>query len=428
MEFPPPSLNSVIPDITNDNDLVRTRRILQYLNSNGAQRSISNETLTQVSRIRDESGELIFTDLRDTSPIAVMAQQLAHIGALSMFYTSNLPLLIEDYLITISGELPSEPLPEFVWVVYTLSESQAFDFTILKDRKIANDKGETYTSMYSLTIPKGELGTEKDTNDRHKYMQLFRADDVGSSFKLTKNAKLRAESTIPYVKSLDNPLPSFGGRDPERFMDYRIRVFQTPRDQIIVTPNDYVNRVIDYFGPNTRAVVVGPSSLSDRGEINVVKLSAIKPDGSIVTNTESGLGLVDYLKEQDPNMIPRIVDPVFTKIRIKISVSLEANTDTAAFEIEEKILQSIATYSNPLFWPDWGEKDNTFTVDKLSTWIENYIPEIDYMKITIVSATKPGGKTYLPPLVVGVVSLEPTIGLPIIEIPEKIEINREVYI
>lgn len=391
----PPTLDYRIPDIDGETNLRSIRRIISFLANQANTRGVADEIITSLSNARDEFGELIFTDMRKTSPHVILAEQLAHIGSMVNYMTANTPLLIEDYLLGIMGEPPVQGMPEFVLIVYRLVNPLDKDYTISKGRKVKNEEGnKLYTSVYPLTIPAGFYGDELTANEEYRFTQLYRSDNIGLIDRVAPGELVKADSSITYVKDIFNPESSFGGREPETYNDYRIRVFQEPRDGLAVTPSDHVELVKKFIGPETRAVIVASDSMASRDSINKVRISAILPNGEIMTPTgPTGLALKNYLADKDPNSIIEIVAPTFTDVHISLSVVMESK---ATYESAEQILLALRGVlrdaSNPLKWEDWGERENNLTVDKIIRYIKNSYSDIDTVSVSRLSYANKSGE------------------------------------
>lgn len=407
--FPPNLSSGVIPDIGTEEDLKKYRKIAFFLSNEGSTRDVADFVLGNLASVRDENADLVFTDMRKTSPHVLMTEHIAHIGSLVNFMTSNIPILIEDYIINMRGQPVITGLPEFVWVSVRLSEPLTFDYTIAAGRKIKNKSGDKqYTSVYSMTIPAGNIGLESGPDGKYLYSQLYRSDKVGTSQSVAPRELTEVDGAIAYVEEVINWESSFGGRDPERYANYRIRSFQEPEDALLITPDNYITAVENFIGPSTRSIVV--SSFGYSKDTNVVELSIILPNGEIVKeNTPIVRALSRFLEDRDPNATVKIVEPVVTEIIVDFDISGEAIGDYDEQSMKDSVNRAVGQFSNPLNWEDWGERDNNFNLEKLTNYVKSKIGGIDSIRVSRVSV---GGIEKTEPAASFTVSLRAYIGLP----------------
>lgn len=395
----PIALSGELPDVTNDTQLNSLRRVLGFLKTYGLPEVIAQETLGRLAQITDQRGESIFSDQRETAPSVILAKNLAYIGALSDFKAANVPLLIEDYILSLRGERPIQGLPEFVWIVYRMEEPLLEDYTIPPGRVVTDsDNKKRYKAVYPLTIPAGAFGNEvSNETSEYVYQQLYRATSTGTGNRVAPRALKRMENSLPYVKEFWNPETSFGGRNPERFGDYRVRAFQMPEDTLLVSPDDYVNDTKIFLGPGSRAIVVGNDDYEDSGSINRVKISGIDPNGNVINDGNGGIALIEYLKTKDPNSEVKIFPPVFTDIEIDLDIVFESQARVEGVygfgdpllngsSIDLTVRTIINELVRPSNWADWGEYENTFTNDKVTDAIKTALPsEVDSVRISRLS-------------------------------------------
>jgi hypothetical protein len=421
-KYLPPSLDYRIPNIADDDDLRNIRRIIYFLNNQANTRTVADEIIGRLSLVKDENNEYIFTDMRESAPHVVLAKQLAHIGSMVNFMAANVPLLIEDYIISLMGEDVIQGLPEFVWVIYRLSGPLDFDFTIPAGRKLKTESGKLYSTVYDLIIPKLSIGNETDESNNYLYMQLCRSEVTGSAQRVAPRELNMVEGSIAYVDEVYNPDSSFGGRDAERYPDYRIRVFQAPVDNLMITPADYIREIRRFLGPRARAIVIGNDRMSDRTLLNKVRVSVVDPGGTpLIPGTPAALRLLTFLEDKDPNADTVIVAPVITEVRVRLSVTLESLSKDEFEDVKTSIKTAVRYYSNPINWEDWGEQENNLTADKIISYIRKEITGLDHLSVSQMIV---GNGTYTQSF--PVVRLEPVIGIPNIII-DDITIDREEF-
>ncbi len=421
-KFLPPTLDYRVPDIVDEDDLRNIRRIIFFLNNQANTRTIADEVIGRLSLVKDENNEYIFTDMRESAPHIVLAKQLAHIGSMVNFMSANVPLLLEDYIISLMGEDVIQGLPEFAWIVYRLSDIRQTDYTISSGKIIVSASGKRYKTVYDLTIPALQIGNEYDTDLAYLYQQLCRSEKVGSSERVAPRELNSVDGSIAYVEEIFNPDSSFGGRDSEVYSDYRVRVFQAPVDNLLVTPDDYVRKISNFMGPRTRAIVISNDRLSDRSLLNKVRVSVIDPSGKpVYPNTPTAARLHQYLEDQDPNSDLIIVAPVIKDVRVSLSVTLEAFSRSEFDLLKIAIINVLSYYSNPINWEDWGERENNITTDKIISYIRKGVEGIDHLSVTqmVVDDVVYNKDREFP-----TIKLEPIVGIPNI-IVDVIAINRE---
>lgn len=419
-KFLPPTLDYRVPDIVDDDDLRNIRRVIFFLNNQANTRTIADEIIGRLSLVRDENNEYIFTDMRESAPHVIMAKQLAHIGSMVNFMTANVPLLLEDYIISLMGEDVIQGLPEFAWVIYKLSAPREKDYTIPAGKMLVSASGKRYKTVYDLTIPRLQLGDEYDEDMQYLYQQLCRSEKVGSSERVAPRELNSVDGSIAYVQELFNPDSSFGGRDAETYSDYRIRVFQAPVDNLVITPDDYVREIRKFMGPRTRAIVIGSDRLDDRSLLNKVRVSVIDPGGKpVMPDTPSAARLLQFLEDKDPNAETVVVGPVIEEVRVSFNVVLESFSRDEYEAVQLAIVNILEYYSNPINWEDWGERDNNISADKIISYIRRGVEGIDHLSVTQMSVR---GVTYTKDF--PVIKLESIVGIPDI-IVDTITVTRE---
>lgn len=420
-----PQLIAALPSIAGD-DLSKMRTILRFLGGLGFSELVAQEGVARLASARDENGTPIFSDHTPGSPHVVLAEQLAHAGALSQFYASNIPLLIEDYLLSMSGELPLDGLPEYVWLVYRLTSPRPADYTITRGKQFEADGGQLYEAVYDLTIPNMQWGDEVNADGTFLYQQLYRAATPGLAGRIPSGTLKTPRTSIPYVERAFNPQASFGGRDPEGYDEFRVRAFQSPRDNLLITPGDYVQAVRRFLGPGARVIVIGEGREGEARKVNEVRIAAIAPNGEIVDPAGAGVALRAYLQERDPNSDVVIKAPLRTAFALSMTVVLEANATADEESIKPLVKAELRRLLSPLVWRDWGEKENQFDVNRLLGEVVFSIRDIDRIILTRLDVRETydrrgSNMRYTGPF--PAIELEPTVGLPSIDLESDLVIT-----
>lgn len=405
-----PQLYPSLPTLAGD-DAAKLRAVLRLLSRYGLVDEMAQDALARLASIRDDNGLTVFSDPSPTAPENVLAKQLAHITALGVFYASNIPLLLEDYLLALSGEQPAEGAPEYVWVVHRLTAPRNADYTIPVGREMRSEQGQAYVAVTAVKIPAGKWGDEVGVDGRLLYEQLYRARVSGIAQRVAPFTLTVPTSSIAYVDHSTNRRSSFAGRDPESFEEFRVRAFQTPLDKLLVTPEDFVRATTDFLGPRARAVVVGRVGEGGLKMPNTIQIAALDPNGDVVSPDNGGLALVDNLNSRTVDAEIILTVPVFTEINLTLSVILESGSLLDDAQVKAVIEDQISLLTSPLRWADWGEEENQFSAVRLAGQLTDNLPGVDRIKITALGYVSPTGG--LRSVSVGDdVALAPVIGLP----------------
>lgn len=246
----------------------------------------------------------------DTSPAdpgIVLIEAACDLAELIIYRLNQVPRKVYLAFLNFLNTELQEALPHKVPVVFTLAAPLGFDLTIPKGTEVSSLQTETqdaisYLTDVDLTIPAGQTtGTVTAT-----------CAVPGDKGKVGAGALVVLKNAIPYVASVTNPEPAYGGRNEESIEEAGLRTAQELRtNDRAVTPQDFED-IVKKSNP-----------------LSVAKVKAVPVwDG---TQTKSGAVTVYVVPSDGGVLSPSLSDSIYEYVKARTFEECELHVLTAPY-------------------------------------------------------------------------------------------------
>lgn len=349
--------------------------IMARIESEGIEREALTLIVERMSAIRGPDGQPVFSDFSPSSPQMVLAQAIAALSGMTVFYAHNIPLLVEEHLVrNLMAAEELGPQPAVVNVVAELYEpAPTGGFSLAPGTEVSS--GDLIFRLLSpLIIPEGKLGTER-LGTEYLYFAPARCLQPGSRGNIAEGSPLNIAGIIPNLNRLFAGTPGIGGREGESYEEMLERLFRRSfnDNQVkLILPSDFHAYVQTRLGQGARSHIVTPPPVPGYHSISILHANGMPLDEED--------GILAELNERSPLAPVRYEPPLIVTVNITATLYYDPRQVGSA-QLETAATNTLAELLRPQTWDRWGATNNKLSRSRISSLLQG-LPGVISVELT----------------------------------------------